>query len=80
MLEYDASRMVKARSASGTFPITFTRMVEPITETSARVNALIEGDASGVYRLATPLLRRMVQRSIDADYARLKQLLESNSR
>ena len=76
VVEYEPNRKVKASSTSGSFPITFTRMVEPSDEGS-EVTAIIEGDASGFFRLAEPLLKRMVQNSVDADYQNLKKILES---
>lgn len=50
-------------------------MVEPI-EGGTKVTAIIEGDAGGFFKLAEPLLARMVQRSVDSDYQKLKGLLE----
>ena len=76
VVEFEPNRKVKASSTSGSFPITFTRMVEPSDEGS-EVTAIIEGDASGFFRLAEPLLKRMVQNSVDADYQNLKKILES---
>lgn len=76
VIAYEPRAMVKARSTSGSFPITFTRSVESLEE-GTRVTAVIEGDASGFFRLAEPLLNRMVERQINADYAALKELLES---
>lgn len=76
VLEYEPNRKVKASSISGSFPITFTRMVEPHDD-GTEVTAIIEGDASGFFRLAEPLLARMVQRSVDADYQNLKRILET---
>ena len=73
--EFDPGRMVKATSIAGTFPITFTRTVEPHGD-GTKVTAIVSGDSSGVFRLAAPLMRRMVKRSIDGDYRRLKALLE----
>jgi hypothetical protein len=35
------------------------------------------GDGSGFFKLAEPLLRRMVQRSVKADYVNLKRILEA---
>ena len=67
--------MVKAASTSGTFPITFTRIVEPSGQ-GAAVKAIVEGDASSFFKLAEPLLSRMVKRSVDADYQNLKRILE----
>jgi uncharacterized membrane protein len=75
VIAYEPGRLVKATTVSGSFPITFTRMVEPI-EGGTQVTAVIEGDSSGFFRIAQPLMRWMVNRSIQADYKRLKQLLE----
>ena len=66
---------MKASSTSGSFPITFTRMVEPI-DGGTRVTAIVEGDARGFFKLAEPLLARMVRRSVDSDYRNLKRILE----
>ena len=76
VIAYEPGVMVKARSTTGSFPITFTRSVEPLEE-GAQVTAVIEGDAGGFFKLAEPLLNRMVERQINADYAALKDLLES---
>ena len=66
----DASR-VRATSIEGTFPITFTRWVEPAGD-GTRVKALIEGDSSGFFRLVEPLMAPMVRKTNQ----RLKALLE----
>lgn len=78
VLEYEPGRMVKAASTEGSFPITFTRMVEPAGD-GAAVSAVIEGDASGFFKLAEPLLARMVQRSVDSDYGNLKRIMEQGA-
>jgi len=76
VLEYESNRKVKASSTSGSFPITFTRLVKPI-DGGTEVQAIIEGDATGFFKLAQPLLGRMVQRSVDSDYKNLKRIMES---
>ncbi|MFQ5962307.1 MAG: SRPBCC family protein, partial [Candidatus Methylomirabilales bacterium] len=53
VIEYEPDRKVKASSTSGSFPITFTRMVEP-SSTGTSVKAIIEGDSSGFFKLAEP--------------------------
>ncbi len=78
VVEYEPGRMIKASSTAGSFPITFTRMVEAAGD-GAQVSAVIEGDASGFFKLAEPLLARMVQRSVEADYRNLKRLLEDEA-
>ncbi len=75
VIEYDPGMMVKATTTSSSFPITFTRKVES-SGSGTRVTAIVEGDATGFFRLAEPLMRRKVQKSIDADYANLKRILE----
>jgi carbon monoxide dehydrogenase subunit G len=77
VVEYEPDRLVKATTTSSSFPITFTRKVEPAGD-GTRVTAIVEGDASGFFRLAEPLMRRKVQKSIDADYENLKRILEDN--
>ena len=76
VIEYEPGRRVKATTIAGSFPITFTRTVTP-TDTGCHVNAIIEGDATGFFKLFAPLLDRMVSHTIHKDYAKLKQLLES---
>ena len=78
IIEFEPGRRIKGRSTSGSFPITFTRTVEPV-EGGAKVSALIEGDAGGFFKLAGPILNRLVQRQVNADYSNLKSVLESGA-
>lgn len=73
----EPGRSITISSTDGTFPITVTRAVEPLPDGGSRVSATVEGDPSGVFRLAEPVLRRMVRRSVAGDYRRLKGILES---
>ncbi len=75
VVEYEPGRRVKATTVAGSFPITFARTVTPVDEGS-RVDARIEGDPTGFFRIATPIMRFMVRRSIEADYDRLVELFE----
>lgn len=75
--EYEPGRMVKMESDSGSFPIAVTRMVHPEGEGS-RVRSLVEGEPKGYFKITEPILGRMVRRSVEADYDRLKQILESS--
>ena len=61
---------------SGSFPITFARMVES-RDGGAKVTGIIEGNASSFFNMAEPLLSRMVQRSVDSDPQTLKRVMES---
>ena len=68
---------ISIRTIESTFPIAVTRTVDPIDDTSCRVTAKISGGPGGIFSLATPLVRRMAQRSVDADYDRLAERFES---
>ncbi len=71
---FDPGRSITIRTIESTFPIDVTRSVEPLGEHRSVVRAVVAGDASGVFRIAEPVLRRMVARSVRADYRRLQQL------
>jgi hypothetical protein len=66
--------------SSGTFSITVTRMVEPDGDGGSHASAWVEGEASGVFRLTEPVLRKMVERSVQGDYERLKRVLEGEDK
>ena len=80
VVEHLPGRRVKITSTAGPFPITETRTVQPLGEGRSHVSAIVEGDAGGFFRLAAPILRALVQRSVRGDYARLKRLLERSAR
>lgn len=64
------------RSVKAPFPMTVVYEFAPAPDgTLARIHT--EGDASGFYGLAAPLLSRMVARGVRRDLAALKQLLEA---
>lgn len=74
---HEPGRLITIESREGSsFPITVTRIVEPDGDGRARVTELVDADAKGFYTLATPLLKRLVERTIRRDYGTLKHLLE----
>lgn len=76
VVELDRGRRVKFTSTSGTFPITVTRTVEPLGPTRARFTEHVVGDSQGFFRIAEPVLKLLVRRSIKRDFPRLRALLE----
>jgi hypothetical protein len=74
--EYHPDYLIKATTLKSTFPITFTRWVTEIDETTTEVEAFIRGDSSGVFRVFERLYSPLVHRLIKKDYAKLKRLLE----
>lgn len=76
VIAYEPGRSITIRSTEGSFPITVHRSVEPLGQGRSRVSADIEGEPGRFFRLVGPVLRRLAQRSVDADYDRLQRLLE----
>lgn len=72
---HEHGRSITIDTIEGTFPITVTRTVDPIDASSCRVTADISGGPRGVLGVLAPLTRRLAQRSVDADYDRLVDLL-----
>jgi uncharacterized membrane protein len=74
---HQPGRLVTIRSREGSsFPLTVTRLVEPLDAGRCRVTETVDSDPRGFYRIAQPLLRELVRRNIQRDYRRLKALLE----
>lgn len=76
VVAHEPGRSVTIRSTSGPFPITVRRSVSPIDASSSRVEAAITGEPGRFFRIAGPLLQRLAQRSVTADYRRLRALLD----
>jgi hypothetical protein len=67
---------ITIETTESTFPITVTRAVETISETSCRVSATVDGGPGGVLAVLGVLMRPLAQRSVRGDYRRLKAVLE----
>lgn len=76
VVEHEPGRRVEFTSTDGSFPITVTRTVEPLGPGRSRFTEAVDGEPKGFFRVAEPLLRPMVARSIRRDFPRLKALLE----
>jgi hypothetical protein len=76
VLEYVPERRVAMRSVKGPFPMAVVYEFDDAGgATIVRIRA--RGDASRFYRLAGPVLSRIVKRSIAGDLGRLKSRLEA---
>jgi uncharacterized membrane protein len=76
VVDLEPGRRITIRTIESSFPIEVTRSVEPVGEDRCIARARVTGDPSGVFRLATPLMRKIVERSVRGDYRRLKEHLE----
>ncbi|MCA0986764.1 SRPBCC family protein [Guptibacillus algicola] len=73
---FERNRCIQIQSVTSTFPIKVTRSVK-LADEGTLVSAVVEGDPGGLFKLAKPLLKRMVYRSVTNDYANLKTILEN---
>lgn len=73
----EPGRRLVMRSVKAPFPMTVTYEWEDVPDgTLMRIRT--QGDASGFYRVAGPLLDVAVRRGVGRDLARLRRLLESS--
>ena len=73
--DFEEGSLIRIRSTAG-MPLDITRRVEADGQGDSLVTAVVRGDSSGVIRLADPLVKVIVGRSVRADYQRLKTTLE----
>ena len=73
--EYEPGHKVVMTSVRGPFPMRVTYSFDA-AGSGTRVTNRVEGDTGGFYRLAGPLMKLAVKRSLTRDLATLKRLLE----
>ncbi|MCA1570229.1 MAG: SRPBCC family protein [Chloroflexi bacterium] len=78
MIEFEPNRRFVSRSTSGPFPIQATVTVEPV-DGGTRVNATIEAEPGGFFKVAEPLIVRIAKRQFQSDFDNLKDLMEANA-
>ncbi len=76
VVEYEQDRRLLMRSVRAPFPMTVLYEFDDAGK-GTRVRIRAQGDASGFYKLAGPVLSRAVKHSIAGDLAQLKTILES---
>ena len=74
---YEPNKRVAGKATSGPIPFQFETTFEPAAEGGTKVTSGGEGDAGGFFKLAEPLVARMLKRQFETDSANLKDLLEA---
>lgn len=74
--EYDPNGKYSFRSVSGPFPLEGALACEA-AEGGTKVALRVEAEIGGFFKMAEPLVARMIQRQFEADMANLKDLLEA---
>jgi uncharacterized protein YndB with AHSA1/START domain len=74
----EPGQRIAFRSIGGSFPISGVYSFSPSGQ-GAAVSFELKGEPAGFFKLAEPLLGRMLQRQWDANVANLKDVLESTT-
>jgi uncharacterized protein YndB with AHSA1/START domain len=76
--EYRPNTRYSAKTTSGPFPIVETFSFEA-GEGGTKVTVAMEGDPAGFFKLAEPILTRIIKRQMGNDVGTLKDLLEAQT-
>jgi uncharacterized protein YndB with AHSA1/START domain len=77
LTEFEPDKKMAFKSIGGSFPIRGTYTFEG-ADGSTTVTFDLQGEPGGFFKLAEPLLARMLQRQWDANLANLKDMLEAD--
>ena len=78
VIDYEPNTLV-AMSTDSPFPMRIRYEFEDI-EAGTMMRIRVQGEGSGFFKLAEPLLAVMVKRNVSSDLGRLKRLLEADAR
>jgi Polyketide cyclase / dehydrase and lipid transport len=76
--EYEPPRKFALHATSGPVRFRVQQTYEPTGE-GARITVVMEGEPGGFFKLAEPLVQRAIHREMEANFATLKDILESGS-
>lgn len=78
-IEYEANRKIGLKSVSGPIPFKMTGTFESVLEDETKVTLVGEGDVGGFFKLAEPLVSSMLNKQMESNIAKLKDLLDTNA-
>jgi uncharacterized membrane protein len=76
--EYEPNKKLSTKTTSGPLPMEVHYILEPAEE-GTRVSLVGNVDAGGFFKLAEPIVGRMLNRQTASDAANLKDLLEAQA-
>ena len=72
---FEPPHKYSTKSLSGPVEMTFTQFTKSIGD-GTQIDILVVGEPGGFFGVAGPILKRQVQKDIEKDYAKLKDLME----
>ena len=76
--EYEPNKKVKHKVTAGPISAEQSQIFEPV-EGGTRFTLVLEGETGGFFRLAEPIVIRILQRDLEANVANLKDILEAGA-
>jgi len=76
VIEFERYRRIKSKAMVASIPLEETQILEPV-EGGTKFTFIREGEPRGFFRLADALVVRLMQRDMEGDVARLKDILEA---
>lgn len=74
--EYEPNRIIARKTVSGPFPFEVHVKFER-TAGGTLIDATMDGEPRGFFKMAEPLIERAIKRQFDSDLATLKDLMEA---
>lgn len=78
VIDYDPPKTSAIKTISGPVPFSGRYSFEPV-DGGTRMTFSFETDASGFFKLAEPVMARMIRREIESNSGHLKDLLEADA-
>jgi len=75
--EFEANRKFMFKNTAGPIPIEGGFTCEPVPEGATKITLNGEADVGGFFKLAEPIVNRMLQRQWETNLSNLKDLLEA---
>lgn len=76
--EYEPNRKVEEKITSGPMSMELSLTFEPV-EGGTRLTFVGEGEIGGLFRMADPIVKRMMQRQLEGNLTNLKDILEAQT-
>ncbi|MFQ5795356.1 MAG: SRPBCC family protein [Candidatus Bipolaricaulia bacterium] len=76
--EYEPNRKASFKNTSGPVQVEASDIFEPV-EGGTKLTVVIQGETGGFFKLADPIVARMLKRQTEADLGNLKDLLEAQT-
>ncbi len=75
--EYEPPQKIEIKAVSGPVRVNAEEIFESVGANQTKVTVRGEADPTGIFNLAEPILKRMVQRQWKTSYENLKDVLEA---